>query len=101
MSVLRARLHADVIARDGVRSLCMTAIAFAHGLNLGNGFAHSSELNAARIGAVQPVSTACGGLVQHLLERGEDLLDQVQVRRAFGQAEELDVSDAKWATSES
>ena len=46
-------------------SSCMTAIGFTHGLDLGNGFAHSPELNAASIGAIaaQLVSTACGGLV--------------------------------------
>jgi hypothetical protein len=30
--VLRARLHAEVIARDRVSSSCMTAIGFTHGL---------------------------------------------------------------------
>jgi hypothetical protein len=30
----------------------MTAIGFAHGVDLGNGFAHSPELNAASIGAI-------------------------------------------------
>jgi hypothetical protein len=78
----------------------MTAIAFAHGLNLGDGFAHSSELNAAGIGAVQPVSTACGGLVQHMLELDEESARSGSGPAVLGQAEELDISNTKWAASE-
>jgi hypothetical protein len=49
----------------------MTAIGFTHGLNLGNDFVRSSELNAARIGAiaVQLVSSARGDLVGAIGQR--------------------------------
>jgi hypothetical protein len=36
-SVLRARIHAELIARDRLLSQCMTAIQFTHDLRFGSG----------------------------------------------------------------
>jgi len=36
----------------------------------------------------------CGGFARQVLELGENLPDQIQLRRVFGQGEEPGVSDA-------
>jgi hypothetical protein len=72
----------------------MTAIGFTHSLNsLETVGAFVAGKCSEGCGA-DNFDRACGSIVQQVLELGEDLLDQVQVRRIFGRGEELGVSDA-------
>jgi hypothetical protein len=84
-----------LIARDQTLAASMTAIGFAHSLNF-------LEIVCAFVAGkcsegwgncgADGFDRACGSLVQQVLELGEYLLDQVQVRRIFGQGNELGVS---------
>jgi hypothetical protein len=69
-SVLRARTHAELIARDQVLAPCMTAIGFMHGLKFWEMFcAFDGGKSSERIGAITAQLERDGTRFDHRLNR--------------------------------